>query len=111
MYEIKPADPQEVKPGLFKNKRLQAWIWLGASVLYTILPIDIIPDIPLIGWIDDFLLVSSAAFNVLQQETGVSNQFLARIARLLKWIMLGLCVLIFLVALLLGTLLVNLFTR
>lgn len=106
MYEIKPVD--DTKP--VNKKRITAWIWFGASILYTVLPIDIIPDIPIIGWIDDLFLISSAGFNVLQQEFGVSNYHLANIARILKWIMLCLCILIFLLALLLGTFIVSLFT-
>jgi uncharacterized membrane protein YkvA (DUF1232 family) len=35
------------------------WLLIGASVLYLISPIDIVPDfIPIIGWIDDGIIVT-----------------------------------------------------
>lgn len=35
------------------------WLLIGASILYLISPIDIVPDfIPIIGWIDDGIIVT-----------------------------------------------------
>lgn len=42
---------------LLKDKRLpfkNKFIFLGISIIYLIVPFDLIPDIPLIGQIDDF---------------------------------------------------------
>lgn len=63
----------------FFSKILQKWIrkvlrnpkyrWLGiiAGLLYFLSPIDIIPDaIPLLGWIDDGIIVSFVVAEVSQ---------------------------------------------
>ena len=111
MEIIKQTPKEKPVQSVYAGKRIGAWIWLAASVIYAVLPFDLIPDIPVIGWIDDFFLVSSAALNLIQQECRVSNEHLARIFQLLKWIMLFLGIVIILLVLLLGTLLMGLFTK
>ena len=42
-----------------KKKHIIEWIQLLVSLIYVFNPIDIIPDMPAIGWVDDFFRCSS----------------------------------------------------
>lgn len=44
---------------------LASKLLIGAAVLYVLMPFDLIPDIPLIGWLDDGLI----AYVLLQLAT------------------------------------------
>jgi small-conductance mechanosensitive channel len=83
--------------------RARDWILLALAALYTVSPVDIIPDIPVVGWIDDFLFIASAGVNVLQQEFGKTNAILSSILGVVKIITLLLGVIIVLLAVLAGT--------
>lgn len=86
------------------------WIFFGLSLLYVTLPFDLIPDIPVLGWIDDTLLLTGATLNLLESSAGQYNQTLGQLVRLGKWIFIFLALLILLLTLLLGTALVRLFS-
>ncbi len=87
------------------RKQTASLFFLGASLLYNLLPVDFIPDIPLIGRLDDVLVTSSAAMNCIEQFSGSDNEVAKRVMRWLKWVCLLLAVLIILVFLLIaGTL-------
>ncbi len=49
------------KPGRRSTSKFWMWLILILAVLYLISPIDFIPDvIPVLGWIDDAIVVISA---------------------------------------------------
>jgi uncharacterized membrane protein YkvA (DUF1232 family) len=79
------------------------WILLAVSVIYAISPIDIIPDIPVVGWIDDFFFLASSGLNVIQKGIGQTNTTLSSILKLIKFITLFLGIIIVLLILLFGT--------
>ena len=63
-----------------------AWFWMILAVLYSVSPIDIIPDfIPLAGWADDILGLGISGLNLLQVYTAKSNAALSAILKILKW--------------------------
>lgn len=64
---------------------ISPYIWLFLALAYVISPIDILPDIPIIGWIDDFFVATTAGLNLLQQTVGQTNQSLKAGLRILKW--------------------------
>ena len=35
------------------------WVWAALSVAYLFSPVDIIPDIPIVGWVDDFFITTT----------------------------------------------------
>ena len=45
------------------RKQITSLLLLGASIIYDVIPADLISDIPLVGWLDDMLVTSSAALN------------------------------------------------
>lgn len=66
-----------------------AWFWMCAASLYSISPIDIVPDfIPLVGWADDILSLGTAGLNLIQSYTAESNAVLSSIVKMLKYICL-----------------------
>lgn len=94
-----------------KRKIVNAWIWLIASVIYTFSPVDLLPDIPFVGWFDDFFLLSAAVLNLLQAQMTETHLLLAKTLKMLKWIMLVLGIIIILLILLLGTLIVSMVAK
>lgn len=92
-----------------RNKNQTAWASILAiiSVFYAVSPLDIIPDIPVIGWIDDFFVVTAAGLNLLEKVTGETNHSLRQLLKVLKWIVIAAGVVVILLLLLLGTLIYN----
>lgn len=80
------------------------------SVFYAISPFDIIPDIPVIGWVDDFFVVSAAMLNLLEKTTGQTHHTLRFGIRAIKWTVVVLGIIAVALLALLGTVLYNLFT-
>jgi len=62
---------------------------MGAALLYSISPIDIVPDfIPVAGWADDVLSLGTAGLNLIQSYTAESNAALSSIVKTLKYLLL-----------------------
>lgn len=80
-----------------------AWFWMVLAGLYTISPIDIIPDaIPVAGWVDDILGIGTAGLNLLQSYTAQSNATLSSILKTFKYILLFGGIIIVLILALIG---------
>lgn len=59
------------------------------AILYSLSPIDIVPDVlPIAGWADDILVLGTSALNLLQTYTQNSNATLSAILKVLKYILL-----------------------
>ncbi|GHV66106.1 hypothetical protein FACS1894199_08810 [Bacteroidia bacterium] len=94
-----------------KKSTTSAWVWAVLSIVYLISPIDLVPDIPVIGWIDDFFVVAVGGLNLIQAECQQANVHLAAIVKTIKWAVLILGVIMVLLIILLGSLIVKLFTE
>jgi len=55
------------------------------AILYLLSPIDIIPDVPVIGQIDDLLVTAAATLNLLQKWLHNSSSILSSMLGLMKW--------------------------
>lgn len=84
------------------RKQFLSLIFLGASIIYDVMPVDFIPDVPFIGWLDDIFVTSSAAINCLQQFSVDISPVVYKAMQWLKWICVILAVLVVIVALLLA---------
>lgn len=91
------------------RKQITSIILLIGAIVYDFIPADLIPDIPVIGWIDDFFVTSSALFNCIQQFTENGNELLTRVMKWLKWTCFLLAVLIILIFLLLTATIISIF--
>lgn len=93
------------------RKQITSLILLGASILYDVIPADFIPDVPMIGWLDDILVTSSAAVNCLQQFNVGESPIAQKVMKWLKWILIALAVLIIVVVALLAGTIATLITK
>ncbi|MDR2191354.1 MAG: DUF1232 domain-containing protein [Endomicrobium sp.] len=59
-------EPFEAKPIKKRNVKL-AWAIVVLALIYTISPIDIVPDAPIIGWIDDAAVDLLAVLNLVRK--------------------------------------------
>jgi len=87
------------------------WVWAALSVAYLFSPVDIIPDIPVVGWVDDFFITATAGLNLLQGYAADSSQALAQIVKMFKWGLIILGIICIALILLLGTLIVKMFSN
>lgn len=81
---------------------------MGLAILYDVSPVDIIPDIPVVGWIDDFFITATASLNLIQKSCQDSAQWLSAIAKGLKWLTIVVGIIAILLVALLGAAIVKL---
>ncbi len=77
---------QEISPGM-KKKKSVIWpvILLIAAILYDLWPVDIVPDVPVVGWIDDLLITITAGLNLVEKTILTYHEKLKSIVRMIKW--------------------------
>lgn len=92
------------------KKQITSLVLAGLAVLYDISPVDIIPDIPVVGWVDDFFITATAGLNMIQQYTSESMQWLSTIAKTLKWLTIILGVIVVLLVAIFASMIVSFFT-
>ncbi len=81
-----------------KSPHAGAWVWIAIAVLYSIAPLDFIPDvIAPYGWVDDILVVAISIINLVQSYLMPKNEALAKMVKRIKWIVIGLAPLVVIV--------------
>ena len=70
------------------SKKVLAWILMAIAVIYGLSPIDIVPDIPVVGWIDDCIVNLVAFTNLIQQQFFQTNIILNKLISTIKWIII-----------------------
>lgn len=78
------------------SKKVLAWILMAIAVIYGLSPVDIVPDIPVVGWIDDFTVNLVAFTNLIQQQFFQTNIILNKLFSTIKWLLISLAVIIIL---------------
>lgn len=58
------------------------------AVVYLLSPIDIIPDVPVIGHIDDLFVTAAATLNLLQNWLKNTSTVLSSMLGLIKWLVI-----------------------
>ena len=94
-----------------EKKHITSLVLAGLAVLYDISPVDVIPDIPVVGWVDDFFITATAGLNLIQQYTSESMQWLSTIAKTLKWLTIILGVIVVLLVAIFASMIVSFFTN
>ncbi len=89
------------------GKKVLAWIIMAMAVAYGLSPIDIVPDIPIVGWIDDFMIGTASLTNLIQQQFFQTNNTLNKLFNMVKWMLVGFAIIILLIAVLIITLIVK----
>lgn len=68
------------------SKGIKPWIPLILALIYTVSPIDLVPDfIPIVGWLEDALLVIVGGLNGIQNGVLEANSSLRTLIKYLKW--------------------------
>ncbi|MDD3846867.1 MAG: DUF1232 domain-containing protein [Syntrophorhabdaceae bacterium] len=89
MVEVKDAAQVEIIDQHLEKSLLVPVILFILAMLYDISPVDMIPDIPVIGHIDDALVTLTATLNLLQKSLGDFSGFLASLLGLAKWLVIS----------------------
>jgi hypothetical protein len=61
-------------------------VLLVLAILYDLSPIDIIPDIPVIGYVDDLIITAIATLNLMQKWFEDTSGILAAALGFMKWL-------------------------
>ena len=68
------------------SQGIKPWIPLILALIYTVSPIDLVPDfIPIVGWLEDALLVIVGGLNGIQNGVLETNSSLRTLIKYLKW--------------------------
>ena len=89
------------------SKKVLAWILMAIAVIYGLSPVDIVPDIPVVGWIDDCIVNLVAFTNLIQQQFFQTNIILNKLFNTIKWINIGLVAIILMVFLIITLIIQN----
>jgi uncharacterized membrane protein YkvA (DUF1232 family) len=89
MMEVKDAARVEIIDQHSEKSLLVPVILFILAILYDISPVDLIPDIPVIGHIDDALVTLIATLNLLQRSLRDFSDFLSSLLGLAKWIVIS----------------------
>lgn len=88
MVEVKDAARVEIIDQHSEKSLLVPVILFILAILYDISPVDIIPDIPVIGHIDDAVVTLTATLHLLQKSLRDFNSFLSSLLCLAKWMVI-----------------------
>ena len=62
------------------------WIPLILSVIYTVSPVDLVPDVlPVLGWFEDALFLLVGGLNGVQNGVVDANSSIRKIIKYIKW--------------------------
>ena len=96
-----------------ENKQLPSvvvpWVIMVHCLLYGVSPVDIIPDIPIVGQIDDFIIMASGTLNLAQRYMERADSSFTTIVKVTKWIVIALGAIVILLLALFAVAIVNLF--
>lgn len=73
-----------------KNKSaksgIKAWIPLILAIIYTVSPVDLVPDsLPIAGWLEDILFLIVGGLNGIENGVLDDNSSVKKIIKFLKW--------------------------
>ena len=98
---------------MVENKSLPsttgAWVIMALCLLYGISPVDLIPDIPIVGQIDDLIILLSGSLNLVQRYMERADSSLTTIIKVAKWIVIALGAIVIILLALFAVAIVNLF--
>jgi uncharacterized membrane protein YkvA (DUF1232 family) len=91
---FKPMIMNEEAETLSKKKSVSphagAWVLIAVAALYSIAPLDFIPDvISPYGWVDDIIIVVISLINLVQSYLKPKHEELAKVIKRIKWTMIG----------------------
>ncbi len=97
----------EPKSKLTTIRKVASWILMVLAIIYDLLPVDLVPDIPFLGWIDDFLITLVAVINLIQNNKEDISPKQSKIMRIIKWGLAIFTVVVVLILILFAALLIK----
>ncbi len=96
-----------------ENKQLPSvvgpWVIMALCLLYGISPVDLIPDIPIVGQIDDLIILASGTLNLAQRYMERADSSFTTIIKVTKWIVITLGAIVIILLALFAVAIVSLF--
>ncbi|MCX7970505.1 MAG: YkvA family protein [Negativicutes bacterium] len=66
------------------------WVLFVLALIYAVSPIDLVPDWPVVGWLDDLLLLLGTGLNLIEHRARLPNRpLLIAAIRWFKWLALA----------------------
>jgi hypothetical protein len=88
MSQANEASEVEIISPVSERSMVVPVLLFALAILYDLSPIDIIPDIPVIGYFDDLLITAAATLNLLQKWLQDTSVLLAAALGLMKWLVI-----------------------
>lgn len=98
---------EEPKPEPVRDRIIAIGL-LIVSIIYAILPSDLVPDLPVIGWLDDVFVVLIASLHAIQKTVAKNNDTLVKLLKYAKYILFALAIIALMMMLLFGAFFINL---
>jgi hypothetical protein len=88
MSQVNEASKVDVLGPVSERSMVVSVFLFVLAILYDLSPIDIIPDIPVIGYFDDLLITAAATLNLLQKWLQDTSIVFAAALGLMKWLVI-----------------------
>jgi uncharacterized membrane protein YkvA (DUF1232 family) len=75
-----------VTPDASKKQGNLSIALLIVSFMYFIFPFDLIPDVPIVGWVDDFFFILIALINVAEKKVFYNYETIQKTLNKVKWV-------------------------
>ena len=86
MSHVNESSEVEVISQVPERSLVMPVVFLVLAILYDLSPIDIIPDIPVIGYVDDLIITAIATLNLMQKWFEDTSGILAAALGFMKWL-------------------------
>jgi hypothetical protein len=86
MSHVNESSEVEVISQVPERSLVIPFVFLVLAILYDLSPIDIIPDIPVIGYVDDLIITAIATLNLMQKWFEDTSGILAAALGFMKWL-------------------------
>lgn len=88
MSQVNEGSKVDVLSPVSERSMVVSVLLFVLAILYDLSPIDIIPDIPVIGYFDDLLITAAATLNLLQKWLQDTSIVFAAALGLMKWLVI-----------------------
>jgi hypothetical protein len=88
MSHVNESSEVEVISQVPERSLVIPFVLLVLAILYNLSPIDIIPDIPVIGYVDDLIITAIATLNLMQKWFEDTSGTLAAMLGFMKWLVI-----------------------
>ena len=88
MSHVNESSEVEVISQVPERSLVMPIVFLVLAILYDLSPIDIIPDIPVIGYVDDLMITAIATLNLMQKWFEDTSGILAAALGFMKWLVI-----------------------